>query len=258
MLNEPLPLYVKTRRLYESERTDWAESTKNHIIKFRKWIIKPDLLDPIINPKGYGAEPYPVRYIPDQMGDGFENGGYFFPIYDPEGYLTLAQIRWNTPERHGSKTLFLGYNAELCGPKWCGMDPYMAKMIQCTRKVLIVEGPFDWLACKVCLNSDFPVLSPFGSHLTRHHIQDLSLLGVIKVILMFDNDSTGKVAAIKLKENLPPFAIDRLVCPATDPSDCLTNEVNFKTLVNLLKKQCGNSKLHHLPFPSGPDQNVKR
>ena len=207
MLTEPLPLYVKTRRLYEAEGIDWAESTKNHIVKFRKWVIKPELLDPIINPQGYSAEHYPVRYIPHQIGNGFENGGYFFPIYDPRGFLTLAQIRWNTPECHGSKTLFLGGNADLCGPKWCGMDPYMAKMIQCTRKVLIVEGPFDWLACKICVNNDFPVLSPFGSHLTRHHIQDLVFLGVTKVILMFDNDSTGKAAGIKLKESLPPLPL---------------------------------------------------
>jgi hypothetical protein len=235
MLTEPVMLYSATRKVYLNEKVDWADSTKQHIIKSRKWVISPKQLDPIVN----GSEPNPVRYITQRVGDGYEGGGYFFPIYDPAGLCPMAQIRWSKPSLHKNmKTMFIGTASELNGPKWCGMTQDTVRQIMERRQLLLVEGPFDQMACRVALGSDYPVVSCFGSLLTHQHIQDLQILGVRKIVLMFDADEAGERGAKILRDKALPFRVEKLKCPASDPSDCLQDERTFRTLSNLLKNQC--------------------
>jgi hypothetical protein len=235
MLTDPTTLYALARQIYTKENVDWLESTKTHIIISRDWVINPERLEAVLS----ASESQPVRFIPHRVGVGYEGGGYFFPIYDPSGGLPMAQLRWSKPSLHKSiKTSFIGNASELEGPKWCGMSPSNVRQIIQQKELLLVEGPFDRMACQIALDSNYPVLSLFGCHLTLHHIQDLQILGVNKVKIMFDDDNSGNAAYQTLKNQRLPFRISKLKSPAADPSDCLKDEKTFRTLTNLLRNEC--------------------
>jgi len=217
----PFNLFERTKALYEAECIDWLDSSTKRFIEFRNWIVEPDRVKPAL-------EKAMVRWIPKQIVPG---GAFFFPIYDHHNFLSLAQLRYLDPDPH--KCLVHGSLPDHLSPWWFGNDQETLIRIAELRKVLIVEGPSDVLACRIALGNSYPVLSPLGKELKEIHQKDLLLLGVKKVQLLLDFDKAGQTSANIQKESLP-FRVQRMICPSHDPSDCLIVESAMKKLSKLL------------------------
>lgn len=208
MATDPLCLLRSARKLYDSSGLDWVTHTTGKLIKFRHWETTVDELRPIIEQSG-------VKYIPTSL---LAEPAYLFPIHSPHGSITMAQVRYVRPVGPSNmRYQVLGHSAWHCGPIWIGMDEPTRTQIIRTRTVMIVEGPMDVLACRVVLGLNLPVICGLGKTLTNKHEIDLKLLGVQRVLCMWDQDVAGQLA--RMPESFPERV--RLRCPAKDPSDCL-------------------------------------
>jgi hypothetical protein len=153
--------------------------------------------------------------------------------------IDRAQLRFLKPELHdGYKCRFIGDNSDTHTSHWFGADNQTLERIATLRRVLLVEGPSDVLACRIALGSGFPVLAMMCNSIGKPKLADLLLLGVQKVFLMMDNEGVGQKAAKKMKETLP-FRVQRLTCPGKDPSDCLRESNGYQKLQKLLKMAVG-------------------
>lgn len=171
---------------------------------------------------------------------------YVFPLKDIDGTPWQAQVRpfpdsWLWLPDH--KYRLLGTKLHpLVGPRWCGVDDATVRNIIAKRKAMLVEGPFDVLACKALLPG-CPVLSTLTKGTTEDHIDYLRILGVKQIVLMFDNEASAqgsKGEAITKWRIENKFASDMLVthedCPASDPSDALKNDRNTMKLLGILTR----------------------
>lgn len=219
MVTDPLFLLQSTNKLYEAAALDWVTRTTEKLIKFRRWDTTLEELRPVVEQAG-------VKYIPGQL---LAAPAYLFPVFSPLGNMTLAQVRYVRPVGLSEmRYQVLGQMACHCGPLWFGLDkPTRSQIIQ-TRTVMVVEGPMDVLACRVILGPNVPVVCGLGKTLTRKHETDLHLLGVRKVVCMWDKDAAGFSAVIP--ESIPERV--KLRCPAKDPSDCLRSYELGKRLYN--------------------------
>ena len=227
----PLQMYRMAEKLYEERQIDWVAETAEYIVSFRDWAIEPDLVARTISPTK-------VRRMPKDLATG---GAFFFPIYDNLDCLNLAQLRFIKPNGYVEK-YFIGEKRGHLSATWYGMDKFTANQIILKKRVIIVEGPFDALACQIALGTnDFPILCAFGKKLNKKQIFDLELLGVNRVLLMFDQDQVGKRGANDEMLRLP-FKVQILKCPTEvggDPSDSLKTMKSFNTLGNLLHMATG-------------------
>jgi len=229
--SNPRVMLKEAANLYIEANLNWVDRTVEKVIAWRKWVASPDEVRPVIEQSG-------VRFIPKQLvPEG--NGAYSFPVYNPLGSLSLAQLRFVRPIGM-TRYFVIGNQSEHVGPQWFGLDQGTLERLTSIRTVLIVEGPFDVLACRIILGTDIPVLCPLGKNLYLDHVRDLQCLGITKVIAMFDSDEAGAGA------KLPPIPTRRghkqdvertiLRCPGKDPSDCLKDLKTAKLLYREVRR----------------------
>ena len=127
----------------------------------------------------------------------------------------------NSPETilfHKSKTLY-GYN-------------HARTAIQQEKKVIIVEGYTDVIACHQAGITN--VVATLGTALTSDHADKLSRV-CDEVILVFDGDNAGQLAADRAVEIFFLKNIDVYICvlpEGKDPADLATDLVAFEACIN--------------------------
>jgi hypothetical protein len=178
---------------------------------------------------------FKVIYVPKVLSPG---PMFLFPIMDTEGEINYAQTKplLGSPY-YGKKYYRLGI--EPTGPQWLGNSMRTIRTIVETGVAGLVEGPFDWLACKL-LSPDSPVLCPLTKRIGKDHQAYLRLLGIHTLYFMYDNeaDLKGYSAARNQSRDfqaIPMMKCHNLPCPAPDPSEALKNYDTTQQLKTLLK-----------------------
>jgi hypothetical protein len=159
--------------------------TAGKIIEKRGWAPSVSLyrsnLDEII------AE-LDIMYVPRQMDPG---PCVVFPLRDYRNMIVSAKVHPFYDIDFGSgqvsKYVVAGAPVAKGTPTWFGDSDRMLEAIVHHRSVLLVEGTYDLLACRL-LCPDLPILALGGKRLSDAHIDYLRMLGVQKIRLMFDND----------------------------------------------------------------------
>jgi hypothetical protein len=121
---------------------------------------------------------------------------FMFPLRDLEGRYNAAQVRPLEDSYlflKDRKYRTLGTDNAFSGPHWFGNDPATVQRIIEKRKVCLVEGPFDVLACKV-LVPDAPVISSLTKGVGEDHVDYLRILGVKTIVTLFDYEQSGQGA----------------------------------------------------------------
>jgi hypothetical protein len=180
-----------------------------------------------------------IVYVPKIMQPG---PGILFPMLDVRDRYTLGRFAPMYELRIGNeiaKYIFLGKKADTIGPTWLGMSHATIELILDCRFAVLVEGPFDQLACRL-IAPDVPVLSTGTKTFNEMHITHLLMLGVKVLHLMFDNDDAGEKAASYLARTWNAKLDGRMKvqvqqCPASDPSEALKREASAKQLRNRLQ-----------------------
>jgi hypothetical protein len=226
--NHPQPyenipnLLAEVDKLHERITEKYPEKTKlaltaKKMVELREW--EPAL--PLIKNNLLLLSELNVSFIPKVMRPG---PCFLFPIPDLGGEATFAQVKPLEGSCIPTKAKYHFMGEELRGPKWMGATTATLIRIIATRKVVIVEGAFDYLACKL-LCPDVPILSPLTKKLSLDkHVPYLRMLGVKDIYLMYDNEASGignKAMAIETRTLGEWFTVHTLLCPASDPSECL-------------------------------------
>ena len=174
-----------------------------------------------------------VVYIPKTLNPG---PAFAFPVFDALEELRQLQIRVTNPEEWGGIRYLAAVNpSEFVGPVWFGLDDRTIAAAMQHKAVVLVEGPFDLLAVRVCC-PDIPSLTTLTKKLTPDHLTTLSLLGVTTIYPMFDHEKSevGGLAAQILAAKASGFHVIPLVCPAKDPAEALKYPVKTLDLQTLL------------------------
>lgn len=167
-------------------------------------------------------------YVPRQILPG---PMIVFPMRDLYGVAARAQTKplEGSIFAEGGKYHYLGQKSkEFAGPSWLGHDEGTLKRIIEQRRVVLVEGAFDMLACRL-VAPDVPTLSPLTKRLGREHQIYLRMLGVETPYLMFDQDKPkegydiggGELSMRVLQRDIKEMKVEILYCPASDPSNAL-------------------------------------
>jgi hypothetical protein len=181
---------------------------------------------------------FKVTYVPKVLTPG---PMFLFPISDTEGEYNYAQTKPLIGSPYYGKSYYrLGI--EPTGPQWLGNSMRAIRTIVETGVAGLVEGPFDWLACKL-LSPDSPVLCPLTKRIGKEHQAYLRLLGIHSLYFMYDNEADLKgYSAARYQsrdfQSIPMMKCHNLPCPAPDPSEALKNydtAMQLKTLLNGLR-----------------------
>jgi hypothetical protein len=135
----------------------------------------------------------------------------------------------------------IGEKELMVGPVWIGNDPETIDAIVRTGTVLNVEGPFDLVGVRVAAPT-LPSISSTTKKLGKKHIAYLRMLGVERIIQMYDNEKSGVGAAAMEStqwELRGEIEVIPLECPAKDPSDALKSVTKFERLRSILSPYCG-------------------
>lgn len=206
---------------------DAHQIAADRILKHRKWSPAEPLiakhLETVVRELG-------VRWVPKQLDMG---PALLFPRYDTTGMparATLRPVGWELafggePVKYAQ----LGSRYVFRGPAWIGnTDPALTAMMV-KRLAILVEGPFDVLACRL-MRPDLPTLTSGTKTINSMHFAYLRVLGVDRLAFLFDNDrvksgnaGAGQMAAeAKVRwAKKEGFKAELLRCPAQDPSACL-------------------------------------
>jgi hypothetical protein len=132
----------------------------------------------------------------------------------------------------------IGTDYSFLGPKWFGNDPATLQRIIDTGKVVLVEGPFDLLACKA-LVPDLPLLSSGTKGLSEDHRDYLRILAVRHIAVLYDNERSGQgdKGARKIARDAKFAKVEVLTCPANDPSEALCTRLCAERLRDILKAE---------------------
>lgn len=209
------------------------DRTAETLVRNRGWCLRPEEVRPALEEMG-------VRRIPDLSTDAFLYGGALcFPLLDHSGKASRAQLRYLKPALHDDqKCTFIGDRTPTSSAIWFGAGAKTLAQIAELKRVLLVEGPSDLLACHIALEGRFPVLAIMGNTIRAKQVADLHLLGVQKVYLMLDGDEVGLKSAKSLKEKLP-FRVQILACPEKDPAECLKTQKGWMRLRCVLSASVG-------------------
>lgn len=177
---------------------------------------------------------FKIAYIPKIMVPG---PMFVFPIMDTEGEYNYAQtkpLEGSVYYKEGRKYYRLGI--EPVGPQWLGNSLRAIRTIVETGVAGLVEGPFDWLACKL-LYPDSPVLCPLTKKIGKEHQAYLRMLGIRTLYFMYDNEVGGGYAAARYQSRDLSAVMNcqNLSLPAADPSKALENYNTAQQLRTLLK-----------------------
>lgn len=184
-----------------------------------------------------------IMYVPKVMLPG---PGIVFPALDVRNHWTLgrfAPMYTLSISDTVAKYAQLGKSADTIGPNWLGMTRQTMKRILDAKRVVLVEGPFDLLACRL-IAPGVPVLSTGTKTFNEMHIAHLRMLGCKSLHLMFDADDAGERSASYLKRTWNSkldglMAIHTERCPASDPSDALKRVATAKQLRSRLQAVLG-------------------
>jgi hypothetical protein len=180
-------------------------------------------------------------YVPNRIIPG---PAFVFPIKDSDGKFTSAQTKPLEGSVYGINSKYRYIGTKPASPRWLGNDHATLKRIIETRRVVVVEGPFDLLAARL-LCPDVPIMSPLTKLLGKNHIAYLRMLGVKRVFMMFDNeevkagkkgtDGAGNMSMEQQAEMVKTMTLSPLVCPKSDPSSCLKNPTYAEKLKGVIK-----------------------
>lgn len=195
---------------------DPLETATRKVIQHRNWCasVRPEVVRAEI-------ERLEMVYVPKGVGPG---PGLCFPIRDVTGEIQRLHIRLleDGPKKFGMKYMSLVDKEEFVGPAWIGLDEDTMEAVLRKQELILVEGPLDLLAVRI-MRCPVPSLSPTSKRLTKDHWTHLRILGVERLLVMFDNETSGvgEKASDWLTRN--PFQIDvtPLRCPSKDPSKAL-------------------------------------
>lgn len=123
-------------------------------------------------------------YVPKIMQPG---PAFVFPIIDIDRECQYAQTKPLEGSVLGGKSKYRFIGSKCVGPTWLGNTNETLTTAVSTGQVVLVEGPFDLLACRV-LAPEVPVMSPLTKRLGKGHQAYLRMLGLRRVYLMFDNE----------------------------------------------------------------------
>lgn len=227
-------LIEQTELLYQEQIVprggpDRYQAAVDRIVDHRLW--RPSM--PLIAHNLYAVlKELDIFYVPKQMSPG---PCLVFPHWDTTGESVRGKIRpigWDlilndTLAKYG----LIGNGFEFKGPMWMGNSDRVIEMMMRLRYVVLVEGPFDVLACRL-LCPGVPVLSSGTKSLNEMHLHYLKVLGVKKLMFLFDNEGgkkegdmgAGEVAATGTKKAATALGLNSeiLICPSkNDPSACL-------------------------------------
>ncbi len=170
-----------------------------------------------------------IVYIPESIPPG---PGFLFPIRDVTGEIRRLHIRLLDGATGGLRYLSIVDKHLFTGPPWLGNDEETLERIINRKTVLVVEGPFDLLAVKA-LAPEFPALCPLTKRLGKLHKTYLEILGVRRIITLWDDDAAGRKASSR---DLNGFQTLALRPPgAKDPSDALLNYNSMCDLQDLIR-----------------------
>ena len=179
-------------------------------------------------------------YVPKVMQPG---PAFVFPVIDVDRERQYAQTKplEGSVLCGNSKYRFIGSKG--VGPTWLGNTDETIKTVVNTGEVVLVEGPFDLLACWV-LAPEVPVMSPLTKRLGKEHQAYLRILGLSRLYLMFDNElpsaghsmGAGTLAMKQHSQELSRyFDVRTLLCPSSDPSEALKNGYTSEKLRSILR-----------------------
>lgn len=179
-------------------------------------------------------------YVPKVMQPG---PAFVFPIIDTDRKVQYAQTKPLEGSALGGKSKYRFIGSDPVGPAWLGNTDETIQTVVSTGQVILVEGPFDLLACRV-LGPEVPVMSPLTKRLGKGHQAYLRMLGLRRVYLMFDNElpsaghsmGAGNLAMKQHSKELSRyFDVRTLLCPASDPSEALKNGYTAEKLRSMLR-----------------------
>jgi 5S rRNA maturation endonuclease (ribonuclease M5) len=224
------------------------EKTAEIVVRERKWGPTESMF------RGHLAstlEELNVVYIPKVLQPG---PAVLFPMLDVRDRYTLARL-WPLYKllirEEPVKYAFLGNRADTIGPAWLGMSHATIERLIRTQAVVLVEGPFDMLACRL-LAPDVPVLSTGTKNWNDMHVAHLRMLGVKTVHVLFDSDEAGENASSFLSRKWNAqldgqVAFKTMRCPGPDPSDCLSRREWARALrTDLRRVLSGGPNFHDL------------
>ena len=218
-------LISRSLGIYEKLERDPIQVTAARIKEHREWVISEAELMPAVKDLNF-------LYIPKKL---FPGPMFIFPEMDTEGKLR-AQTKPLHTVFGDSKYYSIGTAQEdFLGPIWLGNSDNTLELITKHRFVVLVEGPFDLLACRA-VAPEVPVMSSLTKSIGKRHQEYLRIMGVKEVVLLYDNDEPGAKAMEALKNWIKTMKISSLLCPAEDPSDCLKSNVKKAALKSMLEQ----------------------
>jgi len=225
-------------RIVEKGGRDKTRLTTEKIIEARGWEPSLYLFKDNINAV---IEEFGWFYVPKVMQPG---PAFVFPIRDVDGTLNYAQTKPLAGSALGDKSKYRFIGVPPIGPAWLGNqnDLIVKKLLQ-SRQVILVEGAFDLLACRV-VAPEIPVLSPLTKRVGDKHLAYLRLLGIKRLYFMFDNErpsagrdlGAGNLAMMQQAKELSRyFKTQILLCPSSDPSEALKSGYTAEKLKLILR-----------------------
>lgn len=231
----------ETDKLYEQivakGGRDKLTLTREKIIEARGW--QPSLYLTKDN-FGRALSELGCYYVPKVMQPG---PAFVFPVIDTDREVQYAQTKPLEGSVLGGKSKYRFIGSKGLGPTWLGNTDETIKTVVNTGEVVLVEGPFDLLACWV-LAPEVPVMSPLTKRLGEKHQAYLEMLGLTRVYLMFDNElpsaghsmGAGNLAMKQHSKELSRyFDVRTLLCPSSDPSEALKNGYTAEKLRSMLR-----------------------
>jgi hypothetical protein len=177
-------------------------------------------------------------YVPKVMAPG---PAFVFPIRNPDGTFPRAQtkpLKGSPLFREDAKYRYVGDRDRLIGPPWLGNDPATLREAIGKQAVLCVEGPFDLVALRALCPS-YPIMSPLTKRLGKQHVAYLRMLGVIRLILMYDNDPQGEESMGQQERQIKDMQVIPCTCPTHDPSKALEAYQWARTLASTVSQLFG-------------------
>jgi hypothetical protein len=224
-------------RIVEKGWPDKLSLTTQKIIEARGWescqYLFKDNIKTVLEELGW-------FYVPKVMQPG---PAFVFPIRDVDRSYRYAQTKPLAGSALGGASKYRFIGIPPIGPAWLGNQPAMLKRILQTNQVILVEGAFDLLACRV-LEPNIPVLSPLTKRVGKKHLAYLRMLGVKRLYFMFDNElpsagrdlGAGNLAMEAQSRDLSTyFQTQILLCPSSDASEALKSGYTAERLRSMLR-----------------------
>jgi len=231
-------LLQQTDKVYERlvalDKPDKLTLTKEKIYSERSWESVKSLIEP-----NFEAELSKLKffYIPKV----FQPGPCFvFPLFDVENLPKRAQTRpmeGSILFNEKNKYYMLGDKDQFLGPSWIGNDVDTIQKLLETQSIILVEGGFDLLACRL-LAPELPIMSTTTNKVGKKHVLWLKMLGVKNIYLLFDNERSdkGNQAMNFLQRDLKEFNVEIILqAGAEDPSSSLHSMISARKFRTLLK-----------------------